>query len=51
MGNWKLTKAQEPQALTEPVLRQMRHGQPGDCHGASSSVVPSVPPRRCGCWR
>jgi len=29
MGNWKLTKAQEPQALTEPVLREMRHGQVG----------------------
>lgn len=29
MGNWKLTKAQEPQALTEPVLREMRHGKTG----------------------
>ena len=29
MGNWKLTRAQEPQALTEPVLREMRHGQVG----------------------
>ena len=23
MGNWKLTRSQEPQALTEPVLREM----------------------------
>jgi cytochrome b6-f complex iron-sulfur subunit len=29
MGNWKLTKAQEPQALTEPVLREMRRGKTG----------------------
>jgi cytochrome b6-f complex iron-sulfur subunit len=28
MGNWKLTKSQEPTALTEPALRQMRHGRP-----------------------
>lgn len=28
MGNWKLTRAQEPKALTEPTLREMRHGQP-----------------------
>jgi cytochrome b6-f complex iron-sulfur subunit len=28
MGNWKLTRAQEPQALTEPALREMRHGRP-----------------------
>ncbi len=26
MGNWKLTRSQEPQALTEPVLREMRSG-------------------------
>jgi cytochrome b6-f complex iron-sulfur subunit len=29
MGNWKLTRAQEPQALTEPVLRTMRTGRSG----------------------
>ena len=29
MGNWKLTQSQEPQALTQPVLRQMRTGQTG----------------------
>jgi cytochrome b6-f complex iron-sulfur subunit len=29
MGNWKLTRSQEPQALTEPVLREMRRGQVG----------------------
>ncbi len=29
MGNWKLTRSQEPQALTEPVLREMRRGQTG----------------------
>jgi cytochrome b6-f complex iron-sulfur subunit len=29
MGNWKLTRAQQPGALTEPVLREMRHGRPG----------------------
>jgi cytochrome b6-f complex iron-sulfur subunit len=29
MGNWKLTRSQEPQALTEPVLREMRKGQTG----------------------
>jgi cytochrome b6-f complex iron-sulfur subunit len=29
MGNWRLTRAQEPQALTEPVLREMRHGRTG----------------------
>lgn len=29
MGNWKLTRSQEPQALTEPVLRDMRRGKTG----------------------
>ena len=29
MGNWKLTRTQEPQALTEPVLSEMRKGQIG----------------------
>ena len=29
MGNWKLTRSQEPSALTEPVLREMRKGQTG----------------------
>ena len=29
MGNWKLTRAQEPQALTDPVMREMRHGRTG----------------------
>ena len=29
MGNWKLTRAQEPQALTQPVLREMRTGATG----------------------
>jgi cytochrome b6-f complex iron-sulfur subunit len=29
MGNWKLTKAQEPGALTAPVLREMRQGRSG----------------------
>ena len=29
MGNWKLTRAQEPGALTEPVLREMRSGATG----------------------
>lgn len=29
MGNWKLTRSQEPQALTEPVLREMRSGSTG----------------------
>lgn len=29
MGNWKLTRSQEPQALTEPALREMRLGQTG----------------------
>ena len=29
MGNWKLTRSQEPQALTEPVLREMRNGRSG----------------------
>jgi cytochrome b6-f complex iron-sulfur subunit len=29
MGNWKLTRTQEPQALTEPVLKQMRQGSTG----------------------
>jgi cytochrome b6-f complex iron-sulfur subunit len=28
MGNWKLTKAQEPTALTRDVLREMRTGKP-----------------------
>ena len=28
MGNWKLTRSQEPQALTERVQHQMRHGRP-----------------------
>lgn len=28
MGNWKLTRAQQPGALTEPVLREMRNGRP-----------------------
>ncbi len=28
MGNWKLTKAQEPTALTKDVLREMRTGKP-----------------------
>ena len=28
MGNWKLTRAQEPQALTEAALREMRNGRP-----------------------
>jgi cytochrome b6-f complex iron-sulfur subunit len=27
MGNWKLTRAQQPTALTEPVLREMRTGR------------------------
>ncbi len=29
MGNWKLTRSQEPGALTEPVLREMRTGATG----------------------
>jgi len=29
MGNWKLTRSQEPQALTQPVLREMRKGKTG----------------------
>jgi cytochrome b6-f complex iron-sulfur subunit len=29
MGNWKLTRSQEPQALTQPVLREMRTGRGG----------------------
>ncbi len=29
MGNWKLTRSQEPQALTEPVLRKMSQGRSG----------------------
>ena len=29
MGNWKLTRSQEPQALTQPVLREMRSGSTG----------------------
>jgi len=29
MGNWKLTRSQEPQALTEPALRAMRLGKSG----------------------
>ncbi len=28
MGNWKLTRAQESQALTAEVRREMRHGKP-----------------------
>ena len=28
MGNWKLTRWQEPQALTREVLRELRNGQP-----------------------
>ena len=28
MGNWKLTKYQEPTALTRDVLREMRTGKP-----------------------
>ena len=28
MGNWKLTRSHEPEVLTEPVLRTMRHGRP-----------------------
>ena len=28
MGNWKLTRAQEPTALTRDVLREMRTGKP-----------------------
>lgn len=28
MGNWKLTRAQEPRALTHEVLREMRTGRP-----------------------
>ena len=28
MGNWKLTRSQEPTALTEPVLHEMKHGRP-----------------------
>jgi cytochrome b6-f complex iron-sulfur subunit len=29
MGNWKLTRAQEPTALTDAALREMRSGRPG----------------------
>jgi cytochrome b6-f complex iron-sulfur subunit len=29
MGNWKLTRSQEPTALTEPVLRELRGGRIG----------------------
>ena len=29
MGNWKLTRSQEPQALTQPVLHEMRTGKTG----------------------
>jgi cytochrome b6-f complex iron-sulfur subunit len=29
MGNWKLTRSQEPTALTGPVLREMRSGRTG----------------------
>jgi cytochrome b6-f complex iron-sulfur subunit len=29
MGNWKLTRSQEPQALTAPVLHEMRNGKIG----------------------
>ena len=28
MGNWKLTRTQEPQALSAEVRREMRSGQP-----------------------
>jgi cytochrome b6-f complex iron-sulfur subunit len=28
MGNWKLTRAQEPKALTNEVLRELRNGRP-----------------------
>ena len=28
MGNWKLTRAQEPTALTDAALREMRNGRP-----------------------
>jgi cytochrome b6-f complex iron-sulfur subunit len=28
MGNWKLTRAQEPTALTDAALREMRYGRP-----------------------
>jgi cytochrome b6-f complex iron-sulfur subunit len=28
MGNWKLTRAQEPKALTADVLRELRSGRP-----------------------
>jgi cytochrome b6-f complex iron-sulfur subunit len=28
MGNWKLTRAQEPKTLTTEVLRELRSGQP-----------------------
>jgi cytochrome b6-f complex iron-sulfur subunit len=28
MGNWKLTRAQEPTALSAQARREMRHGQP-----------------------
>ena len=48
MGNWKLTRAQEPQALTEPVLREMRHGRPAGSRGASSSAARSARPSACG---
>lgn len=29
MGNWKLTPSQQPGALTEPVLRELRQGRSG----------------------
>ena len=29
MGNWKLTRTQEPQVLTQPALRKMRLGKTG----------------------
>ncbi len=29
MGNWKLTRSQEPQALTAPVLHELRNGKTG----------------------
>ena len=48
MGNWKLTRSQEPQALTEPVLREMRRAGPAACRVASSSAAPSA--RRSALW-
>ena len=52
MGNWKLTRAQEPQALTEPVLREMRHGQVGGTDAPPAHPpLASAPPWASGCWR